>query len=447
VPGVGWSLPFAAMLLAIAVFPLVPRFHHWWEQNRSKFLVGLILGLIVLGHYLTRPFGYHDAKPGVASVVAVLDHAILRDYVPFMVLLLSLYVVAGGLRLTGDLQARPWVNTAFLALGAMSASFIGTTGASMVLIRPLLQTNQERKHVQHTVIFFIFLVSNIGGCLLPIGDPPLFLGYLAGVPFLWTMSLIAPWAFCVTTLLVVYFVWDSIAYRRESIGAVLEDEGHRQPLRVRGMINVLWLIGVVLAVALIVPGKPLPGTNFIVRDFVREAVMLGFTALSLATTPTGLRKAAEFSYGAIVEVACLFLGIFITMQVPLEILHASGAALAEHGLTQPFQFFWVTGLLSSMLDNAPTYLVFLETAKSLPAGSMETIKLLNGAVRADLLTAISLGAVFMGANTYIGNGPNFMVKSIAEGRGIKMPSFFGYMLYSGLVLIPLFLVVTFLFFS
>jgi Na+/H+ antiporter NhaD/arsenite permease-like protein len=444
VPSVLWALPFAAMLLAIAVFPLLPRMHHWWEQNRSKFLVGVVLGAVILGHYLTRSYGFHGAGPGVESVLSVLDHAILRDYIPFIVLLFSLYVVAGGMRLTGDLQAKPSINTAFLALGALLASFIGTTGASMLLIRPLLQTNQERKRVQHTVIFFIFLVSNIGGCLLPVGDPPLFLGYLQGVPFLWTMTLIGPWAFCVTVLLAVYFIWDHVVYRRETAGALLQDKLHREPLRIRGMINILWLVGVVLSVALIVPGKPLPGTSIIARDFLREAVMLTLSAISLATTPRGLRKAAEFSYGPILEVACLFLGIFITMQVPLEILNARGSRL---GLDRPFEFFWATGLLSSLLDNAPTYLVFLETAKTLPAGSLETLKLVTGSVRVDLLTAISLGAVFMGANTYIGNGPNFMVKAIAEARGIKMPGFFGYMIYSGLVLIPLFIAVTFLFFS
>jgi len=315
----------------------------------------------------------------------------------------------------------------------------------MVLIRPLLQTNRDREHVRHTVVFFIFLVSNIGGCLLPLGDPPLFLGYLSGVPFGWTLSLIKPWLFCVGVLLAVYFVWDHVAYRRETRIHLEADVRHLSPLRLHGTINLLWLLGVVLAVALIVPGRPLPGTDIVVRDFVREGVLLGLTGLSLATTPRGLRKDTEFSHAAIIEVGCLFFGIFLTMQVPIEILQARGAELQ---LTTPSHFFWATGLLSSFLDNAPTYVVFFETARSLPAsGHSGLLDLIGGAIRPDLLAAISLGAVFMGANTYIGNAPNMMVKLIAEQRRVKMPSFFGYMLYSGAVLLPLFALTSLLFFS
>jgi Na+/H+ antiporter NhaD/arsenite permease-like protein len=357
----------------------------------------------------------------------------------------SLFVISGGLQIKGDLRARPSVNTAFLASGAVLASLIGTTGASMVLIRPLLQTNREREHVRHTVVFFIFLVSNIGGCLLPTGDPPLFLGYLNGVPFHWTTTLYQPWLFCVGVLLALYYAWDQVAYRRETREHILDDIRHISPLRLHGGINLLWLLGVVLAVALIVPGRPLPGTDIVVRDFVREGILLGLSGLSLATTPSGLRKETEYSNAAIIEVACLFLGIFLTMQVPIEILQARGPAL---GLTSPAHFFWASGALSSFLDNAPTYLVFFETARSLPrAGSVPIVSLFDGAVRQDLLAAISLGAVFMGANTYIGNAPNLMVKLIAEQRRVKMPSFFGYMLYSGAILIPLFILVSFLFFS
>jgi Na+/H+ antiporter NhaD/arsenite permease-like protein len=315
----------------------------------------------------------------------------------------------------------------------------------MVLIRPLLQTNRDREHVRHTVIFFIFLVSNIGGCLLPVGDPPLFLGYLNGVPFTWTLTLVLPWLFCVVSLLALYYVWDRFLYRRESSQSVADDIRHYSRPRIHGSINLLWLLGVVLSVSMIVPGRPLPGTSIVAPDFLREGVLLGLSVLSLATTPRGLRKETEFSYAAILEVACLFLGIFLTMQVPIEILQARGEAL---GIRSPAHFFWATGFLSSFLDNAPTYLVFFETARSLPAGAGAAMLSLGGdaAIRSDLLTAISLGAVFMGANTYIGNAPNLMVKLIAEQRGVKMPSFFGYMLYSTTVLVPLFALVALLFF-
>ena len=444
VPHVLWSTPFVVLLLAIAVLPVVPVVHHWWEWNSIKLLLGLVLSAVVLAHYGCRGYGMHGEAPGGATVLAVLEHAILRDFVPFLVLLYSLYVIAGGLQVKGDLLATPAVNTAILGVGALLASLIGTTGASMVLIRPLLQTNREREHVRHTVVFFIFLVSNIGGCLLPIGDPPLFMGYLGGVPFGWTLTLVMPWLFCVGVLLAVYYAWDVVAHRRETPGHIRDDVRHFSPLRLHGTINLLWLIGVVLAVALIVPGRPLPGTDVVVVDFVREGVLLGLLGLSLATTPRGLRKDTEFSHAAILEVGCLFFGIFLTVQVPIEILKARGAAL---GLTTPSHFFWATGILSSFLDNTPTYLVFFETAKSLTLpGHADVVGLVEGAIRRDLLVAISLGAVFMGANTYIGNAPNLMVKLIAEQRRVKMPSFFGYMLYSIVVLVPLFILTSLLFF-
>ena len=444
VPHLLWTIPFALLLLAIAVLPLVPRAHHWWEWNRSKLLLGLTLGGVVLAHYGLRGYGFHGQPPGAATVLAVLDHSLVRDYVPFMVLLSSLYVISGGLQLKGHLHASPAVNTGLLGLGAAMASVIGTTGASMVLIRPLLQTNRDREHVRHTVVFFIFLVSNIGGCLLPTGDPPLFLGYLNGVPFHWTTTLWTPWLFSIAVLLVVYYVWDRRAYRRETWTNLLDDARHHSPLRIHGTINLAWLLGAIAAVALIVPGRLLPGTDLVARDFYREAVLIALTALSLATTPRGLRRETEFSHAALLEVACLFLGIFLTMQVPIEILQARGEAL---GLSTPSHFFWATGALSSFLDNAPTYLVFFETAKALPlADGSAPLALIDGVIRQDLLAAVSLGAVFMGANTYIGNAPNLMVKLIAEQRRVTMPSFFGYMLYSGGVLIPLFVLVSVVFF-
>jgi Na+/H+ antiporter NhaD/arsenite permease-like protein len=443
VPPVGWCVPFGLLLLAVAVLPLTPGLSHWWEKNRNKLALGVGLGLVVLGYYALRPAGPAGGPTGWAAAGAVLRKAVLHEFVPFIVLLFSLYVIAGGLQLKGDLRARPLVNTAFLAVGAALASLIGTTGASMVLIRPLLQTNRERTRTVHTVVFFIFLVSNIGGSLLPIGDPPLFLGYLQGVPFFWTLGLWRPWLFCVGTLLAVYFVWDLLAYRREPAAALLRDEALRSPLRLHGGLNLAWLLGVVLAVAAVVPGRPLPGTAWPVPEFLREAILLGLAAASLALTPRGLRAETEFTYQAILEVGALFLGIFLTMQVPIEILQARGPEL---GLTAPSHFFWAAGTLSSVLDNAPTYLVFFEAARSLPATAGAPLLDLGGsAIRPDLLLAISMGSVFMGANTYIGNGPNFMVKSIAEHRGVRMPSFFGYTAYSLAVLVPLFTAASWLF--
>jgi Na+/H+ antiporter NhaD/arsenite permease-like protein len=311
----------------------------------------------------------------------------------------------------------------------------------MLLIRPMLQINARRKHVAHTVIFFIFIVGNIGGSLLPIGDPPLFLGYLRGVPFFWTLQLWKQWAFASAALLIVYFVWDTLARRREAPESIAPGSSQGTRLRLRGTLNFLWLLLVVAVVATLAPGKTLPGTRWEAPPFVREAVELGLVGLSFLTTPRGLRQANRFNFTAIGEVACLFIGIFITMQVPLEILSARGGEL---GLREPWQFFWATGALSGFLDNAPTYVVFFQTADAMThAAGPGVLTLLDGSyMRSDLLAAISLGAVFMGATTYIGNGPNFMVKSIAEEQGVRMPTFFGYLLYSAAILVPLFLLVT-----
>jgi Na+/H+ antiporter NhaD/arsenite permease-like protein len=316
------------------------------------------------------------------------------------------------------------VNTGFLAVGALLASIVGTTGASMLLIRALLQTNRERRHTVHTVVFFIFLVSNVGGMLTPLGDPPLFLGYLEGVPFTWTLRLWPHWLFLVTALLAVYFVWDSVAYTRETLGDIRRDRVETEPLRVRGALNALWLVGVVVAVALL--DAPL-----------REISIVAFAGLSLWRTPAAVRRANGFTAGPMVEVAVLFFGIFLTMIPALDLLRTRGGEL---GVREPWQFFWASGALSSFLDNAPTYMTFLALAQGLGL-AREVV-----GVPASLLAAISVGSVAMGANTYIGNAPNFMVKAIAEEAGVKMPSFLGYMLYSGAVLIPLFVVATFVFF-
>ena len=438
------AAPFVILLAMIAVLPLIPATHHWWEQNRSKLMASLVLGAIVLGHYAFRGWGYHHSAAGWPAVVAVIRHSILQDYVPFVTLLFSLYVIAGGIWIEGDIRALPRINTSFLAFGALIASLVGTTGASMILIRPLLQTNQGRTRVRHTVVFFIFLVSNIGGCLLPIGDPPLFMGYLQGVPFLWTLRLWGPWLFTTLVVLAIYYVWDTIAYRREPAEAITMDNASYDPPRLGGKRNLVWLGGVVLTVALVVPGQRIAGTEVVTLSHVREVILLALAGLSILTTPRGLRILTGFTYGPVIEVACLFLGIFLTMPPAIEILQARGNGLS---LDQPSSLFWAVGGLSSVLDNAPTYLVFLEIAKTMPARAGMALVTLGGggAVDNGRLVAISLGAVFLGAMTYIGNGPNLMVKAIAESRGVKMPSFLGYLGYSVAVLLPVFVLVALLF--
>ncbi len=408
IPALGWVGPFALMLLAIAVLPLaVPRF---WASNARKLAVSALLGLPVIVLYAR-----HDA-----SALARTAH----DYLSFIVLLGSLFVVSGGVLVTGDLEATPRTNTAFLGAGAVLASLIGTTGASVLLVRPLLSTNRERRHVAHTVVFFIFIVSNTGGCLTPLGDPPLFLGYLRGVPFTWTLRLAPHWLLVNGLLLAVYYVWDRRAHAREPVAAVIRDRSVRTPMRVSGKRNLALLLVLIASVA----GLATP---------YREVVMLAVAALSLVATPKTVHEQNRFTFHAIAEVAALFAGIFLTMLPALEILHARGASL---GLTTPRQFFWATGLLSSFLDNAPTYLAFLAVAQSLGLPAQVA------GVTHEVLAAISTGAVFMGANTYVGNGPNFMVRAIAEERGVRMPTFGGYMLYSGAILIPCFAVVTLVFF-
>ncbi len=451
VPPMWAVLPFVALLLCIAILPLIPATGPWWHHNENRFLIAGGLGAVTLVYYgLEHPGGIANhfthapsSLPGWDTVFAAFSNAVFAEYIPFIVLLFSLYVISGGISLTGDLPAHPGTNTAFLGIGASVASFIGTTGAAMVLIRPLLATNAERKYKVHTVVFFIFLVCNCGGLLLPIGDPPLFLGYLRGVPFTWTLDLWPYWLAVNLVLLAVYFAWDSLAYRKEALRDLIRDERMVRPLRLTGKINFVFLLGVVLAVALIVPDKEFLGTSFHPPVFFREMVMLWFVIGSLLATHANSRVANRFDYFAITEVAALFSGIFICMQVPIEILHVEGPAL---GLDEPAHFFWATGVLSSFLDNAPTYVVFLETAVSLqPLEGISEVLLSEGrAVMEPLLVAISLGAVFMGANTYIGNGPNFMVKSIAEQSGVKMPSFFGFMVYSLLVLVPIFVAVAYL---
>jgi Na+/H+ antiporter NhaD/arsenite permease-like protein len=416
-------LPFASTLLGIAVIPLL--WPHFWESHRNKGLFSAVLGI-----------------PVVLYVAAYDGHVVAHtalEYVSFILLMGALFVISGGIVLRGDLRATPEVNTAFLVAGALLANLIGTTGASMLLIRPLLRTNSpERKHIAHLPIFFIFVVSNCAGLLTPLGDPPLFLGYLRGVPFFWTMRLTLEWLFVVCSLLAIFYVVDRVAVSREEPSFREEDVREYEPLRVVGAHNFVYLFGVVLAV-LLSPSLP----DGWVRESFRLGLMLLMSALSLWTTPRELRVENGFGFGPIQEVAVLFAGIFATMIPALEILRARGG---EFGVSQPWQFYWMAGLLSSFLDNAPTYLTFVSLAQGLHEAGQAAVHVTGGPVPEALLAAISCGAVMMGANSYIGNGPNFMVKAIAEEQGVSMPSFFGYMLWASLILLPLFAAVTLLFF-
>ncbi len=475
VPSLVWVTPFVALLLCVALLPLFSATAHWWHSNRSKLLVSLVCAGVVLAHYGTRGFGVHlhgdvtlaaarllgvtvEADPsGKGYATAAGFHALAGaalnsawEYLPFIVMLFSLYAIAGGIVLRGRLGATPGALTALLAVGGVLASLIGTTGASVLLIRPLLKALSVRKHKVHTVVFFIFVVSNIGGTMLPIGDPPLFVGFLRGVPFLWTLSLWGPWVFMMGSVLAVFFVWDKLLWRRAKrageAGLGADTVGPREGVSLAGLINAVWLVLVVLCVATLAPGSVFPGTSWTVPPLLREGAMLGLVLVSFLTTAKGLRAENCFDWFPIAEVAALFLGIFVALQIPLEILAVRGGEL---GLTHAWQYFWATGTLSAFLDNAPTYAVFFQTALSSPmpvAGAVETVRLANGDhIRDDLLAAVSMGAVFMGACTYIGNGPNFMVKAIAEEGGVKMPGFFGYMAYAAAVLVPLMVAMTLLF--
>jgi Na+/H+ antiporter NhaD/arsenite permease-like protein len=409
------GIPFVVFLLLIAIMPLA--FPKFWERNRNKAIITVIVSLPI---FIFLLFNFRSE----------LVHNI-KDYISFIILLASLFTISGGIALTGDLRATPWVNTVILGIGAVLANLVGTAGASMLLIRPLLKTNSERKFTAHIPVFFIFLVANIGGCLTPLGDAPLFLGYLRGVPFSWTFSLWPIWLTAVMLLLILFFIWDKIAYSKESQADRARDESAIEPLGVSGKINILFLAGVVMAVF------------FQIRSPYREIIMVAMAGLSVIFTSKKLRKENGFTFYPISEVAILFAGIFITMVPMLILLHEKGASL---GITKPWQFFWWSGGLSSFLDNAPTYLTFFTLGQSVTSGMAAVTGNILSGVHVDILRAISCGAVFMGANTYIGNGPNFMVKSIAEEQGYKVPHFFGYMAYSALILLPLFVVITLIFF-
>jgi Na+/H+ antiporter NhaD/arsenite permease-like protein len=438
-----WSaLPFAFYLLSIAVIPLA--WGHFWEKNRNKFLFAVASSLPVVLFLALSP---------QAEMHWLFDSA--KEYATFIALIATLFIITGGISLEGSLAGTPLVNTAFMAAGAVLASVIGTTGASMLLIRPLLRANETRERKVHLVVFFIFIVANAGGLLTPLGDPPLFLGFLRGVPFLWTLRLAAPWALLNGVLLVLCNLIDQAVFNkeeRERPGSQLEDVMKvKQPLRIRGGFNLLLLLAVTVLVFAVGSGTERLGLSDNAQKALQIFGLATLAGLSLAFTPKTIRQANRFTWGPIVEVSVIFVGIFVTMVPALKILEGRGP---EFGVLHPWQFFWASGALSSVLDNAPTYLTFsaaavgvvnhLDPAAAIAPGNLGALtRHLGGAT---LLSAVSCGSVFMGANTYIGNGPNFMVKAIAEEYKIKMPSFFGYMIWSGTILIPLFVLMTLLFF-
>jgi Na+/H+ antiporter NhaD/arsenite permease-like protein len=382
-----------------------------------------------------------------------LAHALFAEYIPFIVLLTALYTVSGGIFIRGNLHGSPGLNTAILAIGAFLASFMGTTGASMLMIRPLIRANDNRKHVAHVVVFFIFIVSNAGGSLTPLGDPPLFLGFLKGVDFFWTLQHLFPQSlFLIGSLLVIFFVLDSWYYHKREEVQVIDPTPDSRQIGFDGKVNFVLLAGVVALVLMSGLWKSdvafdVAGTEVGLPGLVRDAGLLLIILISLKLTPSQVHADNQFGWGPMQEVAKLFAGIFLTIIPVIAMLKAGvngpfGAVVSAvtnpDGSPNVMMYFWITGLLSSFLDNAPTYLVFFNTAGGDAQILMTTL--------APTLAAISAGAVFMGANSYIGNAPNLMVKAIAEDRGIKMPSFFGYMVWSMCVLIPLFIVMTFIWF-
>jgi Na+/H+ antiporter NhaD/arsenite permease-like protein len=438
-----WScIPFACMLLSIALFPLLaPNFWHHHFGKISAFWAAC-LGLPFLAIFK-------------GDALYEILHIILADYVPFIILLWSLYTVSGGILLRGSLRGTPVVNTVILIIGTVLASWMGTTGAAMLLIRPFLRANNYRSNRTFMVVFFIFLVANVGGSLTPLGDPPLFLGFLHGVTFFWTMKIMPHMILVSVILLVIYFGLDTYHYRKEGAKAPVEPDV-KQPLKLEGLYNFIFLGGVVGAVLMsgLVDWGEINtlGVHRAVQDWVRDGLLIVMGVLSLIVTPATLREDNEFTWFPIIEVAYLFIGIFITMIPCLLILKAgSQGALAflVEAVKAPYHYFWITGTLSSFLDNAPTYLTFFNTALgSFYAGMTEAqaVPLLM-TESAIFLQAISTGAVFFGACSYIGNAPNFMVRSIAEEAGTPMPSFFGYILkYSLVFLIPTFIIVTLVFF-
>ena len=441
-------LPFALILLAIALLPLLVP--HWWESNRRKALISALISLPILLFFL----GF--VPQGGAALLLLGE-----EFISFLAILIALFTITGGIYVEGDLAATPKTNATILALGGVLANLIGTTGASMLLLRPVLRINQQRRHKSHIIIFFIFMVSNIGGSLTPLGDPPLFMGFLRGVPFTWTLSLWREWALALGLCLTVFYVWERRAYAREAAADLARDAREQSPIRLHGAHNLLLLLGVILGIIFLTGTLEIAGTTFNLGR-LRDPLLL-FLALASYLLDRyqathhhkpGFQTAREqngFTFAAVNEVGILFAGIFVTMLPAICLLKAHGA---EFGIGQPWQFFWLSGSLSSFLDNAPTYVTFASLGQGL--GQCGGACLTNqpaswgagcvACVPEAILAALSCGAVFMGAMTYIGNAPNFMVKTLSEEMGVKMPGFFGYMVYSMAVLLPIFLVETLVFF-
>ena len=439
-------IPFAGLLLCIAVMPLIKP--EWWEKNQALAVILWSLLFIIPSVVLN----------GAGETTETVLDCIVNDYLTFIVLLFGLFCVSGNITLEGNLAGSPGVNAVFLAIGTLLSSCIGTTGASMLLVRPLIKMNSWRKNKAQIMIFFIFMISNMGGCLTPIGDPPLLMGFMRGVPFFWSTHLFPILLFNMVLLLIIFYFIDRRSYRKD-IAAGLHPDISKPgvELKIEGLHNVIFLVAIVVAVILsgTLPGLPMfqnaagkviglkifKEVELTVPAMIEIAIILLAALLSFKTTEEKIRTQNHFTWGAIKEVAVLFIGIFITMQPALALLKTMGPEL---GVSEPYQMFWATGMLSSFLDNTPTYLVFLTTAGTL--GFTSGIATTVGTISVKVLTAISCGAVFMGANTYIGNAPNFMVKSISDENGVRMPSFFGYMVWSLGILVPVFIIDTLVFF-
>jgi Na+/H+ antiporter NhaD/arsenite permease-like protein len=443
-----WSIiPFVGILLSIAVFPLIAP--HFWHHHFPKISAFWALVFAV-------PFVFVYGGAGWYEIL----HIYLADYIPFIILLWGLFTASGGILVRGSLQGKPMVNTVFLLIGTLIASWVGTTGAAMLLIRPVIRTNKDRQNKMHIIIFFIFLVANIGGSLTPLGDPPLFLGFLHGVSFFWTLKLLPMMSMVSVILLALFFLMDTFLYNREqrsaTVAAAEPKETKSEPISIAGLYNLIFLAGImgsVLMSGMVKLGQVnVGGVHMEWQNILRDVLIICMGLLSLHFTPKALRKENEFTWFPIQEVAYLFAGIFMTIVPALAILRAGneGAlAFLINAVNEPVHYFWVTGILSSFLDNAPTYLTFFNSAlgqffAGMPEATSVPLLMTDKKI---FLLAISCGAVFMGANTYIGNAPNFMVRSIAEESGIKMPSFFGYMIWSTIILVPLFFLVTFVFFN
>ncbi|MEB2296818.1 MAG: sodium:proton antiporter [Ignavibacteria bacterium] len=414
-------IPFLLMLLSIAIFPLF--WNHFWEKNKNKLLVAIVLSLPVIIYLLAN--GLSDK----------LIETLLFDYVPFIILLGTLFTITGGIYLSGDIEARPGINTLFLTTGAVLASFIGTTGAAMLLIRPIIQTNKQRKYKVHTILFFIGIVANCGGLLTPLGDPPLFMMYLRGAPFEWFFRLFPEWLFVNLLLLIIYYISDMYYHKKEDITSIAIDKSSIRPLKLEGKRNFIFLLIVILAVAFLNEEYVTVMHSNHYFKFIREAVIIFAGYLSILFTPRLLRISNNFTWMPIQEVAYLFLGIFVTMVPCLLYLEVNAKSF---GITSATEFYYYTGLLSSFLDNTPTAVTFHSLALGLGANSANLI----AGIREEILKAICIGAVYFGSMTYIGNGPNFMVKTVAEENNIKMPDFFSYILkFSLIILLPVFIII------